>query len=111
MITLRNQSSGEKQELRVSNLFVMIGADPNTSWLRGHLELDHNGFIKIGGAPWEPISRLATSRSGVFAVGDVRAGSMKRVASSRRRRGVRRNFGYPLLSGEFGTGRLIGSLE
>jgi thioredoxin reductase (NADPH) len=62
-------------------LFVMIGAAPNTGWLSGLVELDGHGFVRTGvevGAP----SSFATSCPGVFAVGDVRSGSVKRVASS-----------------------------
>ena len=59
----------------------MIGAAPNTEWLSGLVELDAHGFVKtgrdVGGA-----SSFATSRPGIFAVGDVRSGSVKRVASS-----------------------------
>jgi thioredoxin reductase (NADPH) len=66
----------------------MTGANPNTAWLRGCLALDDKQFIKTGsdvGPEW-PLRRapflLETSRPGVFAVGDVRAGSVKRVASA-----------------------------
>ena len=66
----------------------MTGADPNTEWLQGCLELDAQGFIKTGpdvGHGW-PLRRspylLETSLPGVFAVGDIRAGSVKRVASA-----------------------------
>ena len=68
----------------VSNLFVMIGAEPNTEWLRGCFQLDKKGFIVTGraadGTPL--VSPYATTLPGVFAVGDVRSGSVKRVASS-----------------------------
>ena len=62
-------------------LFIMIGAAPNTEWLSGLVELDAHGFVRTGievGAE----SSFATSLPGVFAVGDVRSGSVKRVASS-----------------------------
>jgi thioredoxin reductase (NADPH) len=70
-------------------LFLMMGADPNTGWLRGRLALDNKQFIRTGatdlGADW-PLRRapylLETSLPGVFAVGDIRAGSVKRVASA-----------------------------
>ena len=72
----------------IRHVFVMTGADPNTEWLQGCLELDANGFIKTGtdvGAGW-PLRRppyfLESSLPGVFAVGDIRAGSIKRVASA-----------------------------
>ena len=63
-------------------MFVMIGADPNTAWLKKHLDLDRNGFVCTGGAEWEPQSKFAASKPGIFAIGDVRAGSVKRVASA-----------------------------
>ena len=74
----------EGEETRpVRNVFAMIGAVPNTGWLKGCVELDARGFVRTGtdveGA--RPSSAFATSREGVFAVGDVRAGSVKRVAS------------------------------
>lgn len=62
-------------------LFIMVGAAPNTEWLSGLVELDDKGFVKTG-----PDAGLAgpyeTTHSGIFAVGDVRSGSVKRVASS-----------------------------
>lgn len=62
-------------------LFIMIGAAPNTDWLSGLVELDQHGFVRtgrdVGGS-----SSYATSCPGIFAVGDVRSGSVKRVASS-----------------------------
>lgn len=62
-------------------LFIMIGAAPNTGWLSGLVELDRHGFVKTG-AEVGAKSSFATSCPGVFAVGDVRSGSVKRVASS-----------------------------
>lgn len=82
----------EKHDIR--HVFVMTGAAPSTRWLKGCLTLDAQGFIKTGpdlsreelvAAHW-PLARspylLETSRPGVFAVGDVRAGNVKRVASA-----------------------------
>jgi thioredoxin reductase (NADPH) len=60
----------------------MVGASPNTEWLSGLVELDDKGFVITGAAAGMPASLFATSRPGIFAVGDVRAGSVKRVASS-----------------------------
>ena len=80
-VTWRGPEGEETRPVR--NVFVMIGAVPNTGWLRGCVELDDRGFVRTGtdveGA--RPSSAFATSRKGVFAVGDVRAGSVKRVAS------------------------------
>jgi len=66
--------------LLVDDLFFMIGAVPNTDWLRGSIALDTSGFVCTGGG--NQSSRFATSWPGVFAVGDVRSGSSKRVASA-----------------------------
>jgi thioredoxin reductase (NADPH) len=89
----RNNITGETEEHRVRHVFVMTGADPNTEWLIGCVALDDRGFIKTGQdlAPgdlggWASEMRrpymLETSIRGVFAVGDVRSGSVKRVASA-----------------------------
>jgi len=62
-------------------LFIMIGAAPNTEWLSGLVELDDKGFVKTG--PEAGVeSPYETTHPGIFAVGDVRSGSVKRVASS-----------------------------
>lgn len=67
----------------VNNLFLMIGAVPNTGWLCGCLSLDRAGFVETGRNvdPKFAVSPYATSVPGIFAVGDVRAGSVKRVAA------------------------------
>lgn len=62
-------------------LFIMIGAAPNTEWLSGHVELDDKGFVKTGPEAGV-VSPYATTHPGIYAVGDVRSGSVKRVASS-----------------------------
>jgi thioredoxin reductase (NADPH) len=77
---------GHVEERRIGGLFVMIGADPCTGWLKDTLRLDDRGFVLTGegcgaDAP-SPFSLFQTSVPGVFAVGDVRAGSVKRVASA-----------------------------
>jgi thioredoxin reductase (NADPH) len=71
---------GDCRKIDVGALFVMVGAAPNTGWLSGLVDLDSKGFVKCGGdgAP----SPFATSHPGIYAVGDVRAGSVKRVASA-----------------------------
>jgi thioredoxin reductase (NADPH) len=68
----------------ISHVFVMVGAEPNTEWLRDCLALDAKGFVVTGvtAAGDAASSPYATTRPGIFAVGDVRAGSIKRVASS-----------------------------
>ncbi len=79
-----DRTSGMTHELAVTSIFVMIGASPNTGWLEGCLDLDQHGFVKTGMAPSDdtPLSPYATSKDGIFAVGDVRSGSVKRVASA-----------------------------
>lgn len=78
-VTLRDNTSGATEDRPIVNVFLMLGAVPNTDWLDGAVELDDKGFVVTGGASSD--GPLATSRPGVFAVGDVRAGSIKRVAS------------------------------
>ncbi|MGZ9721961.1 FAD-dependent oxidoreductase [Rhizobium miluonense] len=80
----RDRRTGKATCLSASHLFVMIGAEPNTAWLNGCLDLDHNGFVMTGFAGADNLATVpyATSRPGIFAVGDVRAGSIKRVASA-----------------------------
>lgn len=70
--------------IHCGNLFVMIGAVPNTDWLDGCLDRDKQGFIVTGSQIHGdyPQSPYEASRSGIYAVGDVRAGSVKRVASA-----------------------------
>jgi thioredoxin reductase (NADPH) len=82
-----NRRSGEEEEQAVRHVFLFIGADPNTEWLRAcPIEVDAHGFICTGlpdpqAQPRTPMPHETTQR-GVFAVGDVRAGSVKRVASA-----------------------------
>ena len=90
----QNRETGNAEDHDIRHVFVMAGALPNTGWLGGCLALDGNGFIKTGPdlspeelatARW-PLARapylLETSLPGVFAVGDVRGGNIKRVASA-----------------------------
>ena len=80
-VTVRSVTEGGERRLDASGLFLMIGAAPNTSWLAGLLALDDKGFIMTG-AMVDRTSPYETSVGGIFAVGDVRAGSVKRVASA-----------------------------
>ena len=90
----QNNETGQTDEHKIRHVFVMTGAAPNTAWLDGCIALDNKGFIKTGAdlsqetlnaAHW-PLARqphlLETSLPGVFAVGDARGGSIKRVASA-----------------------------
>jgi thioredoxin reductase (NADPH) len=78
-VTIRN-AHGERT-IDTCAMFVMVGAAPNTAWLADLVALDEKGFVLTGLAA-EASSPYATSRPGIYAVGDVRAGSTKRVASS-----------------------------
>jgi thioredoxin reductase (NADPH) len=80
-VTIRNTNSGQSTLIDAAGLFLMVGARPNTGWLADLVALDEKGFVKTGAAAGAS-SSYATSEPGIFAVGDVRAGSVKRVASS-----------------------------
>jgi thioredoxin reductase (NADPH) len=71
-------AEGRESAHAIANVFLMLGAVPNTDWVKECLELDEKGFVISG----KNSSPFETSRPGVFAVGDVRAGSIKRVASA-----------------------------
>jgi thioredoxin reductase (NADPH) len=93
-VTWRNRDTGETETHPIRHIFSMTGANPNTAWLKGCVALDSGGFIKTGtdlaaddldSAGWRLSRRpylFETSVPGVFAVGDIRAGSVKRVASA-----------------------------
>jgi thioredoxin reductase (NADPH) len=81
-VTIRNAKTGATRVVDTRALFIMVGASPNTEWLSGLVDLDDKGFVITGSSTGVPVSPFATSRPGIFAVGDVRAGSVKRVASS-----------------------------
>ncbi len=76
----RNRLSGEAHRCASRHLFLFIGADPNTAWLDGCVDHDAKGFVLTGSA--RPALPLETSLPRVFAIGDVRAGSTKRVAAA-----------------------------
>ena len=92
-VTWRNNRTGETSTHPIRHVFIMAGASPRTEWLKGCLALDDKGFILTGRdldgtsdkSAW-PLARapqmLETSLPGVFAVGDVRSGNVKRVASA-----------------------------
>jgi thioredoxin reductase (NADPH) len=80
-VTIRNVDDGTERTVTSCALFVMVGAAPNSSWLSGLVELDTHGFVLTGEAVGGT-SPYATSKPGIFAVGDVRASSVKRVASA-----------------------------
>jgi len=81
-VTLCHRETGRETRLDVGALFIMAGAAPNTGWLNGRVELDSKGFILTGRDAGAGGEGYATSLPGVYAVGDIRAGSVKRVASA-----------------------------
>jgi thioredoxin reductase (NADPH) len=81
-IRWRRRSSGEDERCPIRHLFLFIGAEPNTDWLSGSgVALDTKGFVLTGG-DCEGRRPLETTQPGVFAIGDVRSGSVKRVAAA-----------------------------
>jgi thioredoxin reductase (NADPH) len=95
-VVIEDNRSGARRTLGTGALFVFIGAEANTAWLQSALELDERGFVLTGreldssvlegNNAWRRLSRepylLETSLPGVFAAGDARSGSIKRVASA-----------------------------
>jgi thioredoxin reductase (NADPH) len=80
-VTVADHRTGAQRTVNARALFVFIGMTPYTGWLGGLVDLDDRGFVRTG-SPGAEGSLLETSQPGVFAVGDVRAGSAKRVATA-----------------------------
>ena len=93
-VTWENAANGSRTTVGIRHVFLMMGASPNTAWVKGCLALDEKGFIRTGQdleanelaeSGW-PLARppllFETCYPGVFAVGDVRASSVKRVAAA-----------------------------
>jgi thioredoxin reductase (NADPH) len=78
--TWKNRETGARHVREIRNVFMFLGADPATAWLAGcRVAVDDRGFVKTGSDPTLP---LATNLPGVFAIGDVRSGSVKRVGGA-----------------------------
>lgn len=79
----RNRATGAETTRAIHHLFLFIGADPNTDWLADcDVALDAKGFVRTGSDVAPGHGLMETSRNGVFAIGDVRCGSTKRVAAA-----------------------------
>ena len=88
-LTLQDSGTGATEEVEAMGLFILIGAAPRTDWVPASIRRDDHGFILTGsdaavftGDAGRQPAPLETSLPGVFAVGDVRSGSVKRVASA-----------------------------
>jgi thioredoxin reductase (NADPH) len=81
-VTWVNRLNGSRETRKIGSMFVMIGAEPNTGWLYGTIALDKKGFVITGNVGAFENTRYATSVPGIFAIGDVRSDSVKRVASA-----------------------------
>ena len=74
-VVIEGVEGGDRRKVEADGLFVFIGAEPRTQWLEGVVDRDEQGFIRSN-------DRMETSVPGVFVAGDVRAGSVKRIASA-----------------------------
>jgi thioredoxin reductase (NADPH) len=88
-ITVRDTATGTEEEVPCRGLFLLLGAEPHCEWLPAELARDARGFVLTGRdvpprwwADGLPPANLATTVPGVFAAGDIRSGSMKRVAAA-----------------------------
>ena len=81
-VTWKNCKTGESVRKLIPRVFVMIGAEPNSGWIYGTVKLDGKGFVLTSGSSGFEVTPYATSVPGIYAVGDVRSASVKRVASA-----------------------------
>jgi thioredoxin reductase (NADPH) len=81
-LLVEDNQSGRRQTVDARSLFVFIGAEPHTDWLAGLVALDDRGYVVTGRQAGGGALALESSRPGIFAAGDVRSGSIKRVASA-----------------------------
>jgi thioredoxin reductase (NADPH) len=80
-VVVHDLRTDERRPLDATALFVLIGSEPHTRWLKDAIALDDRGFVLTGAGPGGTLM-FETASTGVFAVGDVRSGSVKRVASA-----------------------------
>lgn len=81
-VTWTNRKTGQTTRKPIGTVFIMIGAEPNSGWLYGTVKLDKKGFVLTGTSDGFEKTPYATSVPGMYAVGDVRANSVKRIASA-----------------------------
>jgi thioredoxin reductase (NADPH) len=81
-LTLRDAATGAREEVASAGLFVLIGAEPHTGWLPPEVERDAWGYVLTGAEAGRPATPYETTVPGVYAVGDVRSRSLKRVAAA-----------------------------
>jgi len=106
-VTWKNRKTGDRIQKQISRVFVMIGAEPNSGWLFGTVLLDDKGFILTGGGDSFEMTPYATSTPGIYAVGDVRAHSVKRVASAVGEGSVVISYVHRYLSGQRDTANAL----